>query len=276
MAFFSTSSSDYANQIKNLVKPTYTSKYGTVIESNLNDILNHKKFTYDFNADPLYKMYKDQYSKQAKEASMSAAQESALNTGGYANSYGTSASAKASQQVYGQLNDRVPELYNAAQTQYQNKLNNMYQKLNTLVSEENRLYGIYRDQVADYYSDWSNLQNGFETALAKENFDEEMEFRRQRAATEDAQAAAQIAYQKERDAVADSQWQQSYQAALAQAKGVTTAATSTPKAATNTSSSSAKSSSSGTTKIVKNTGTGSKATYTNPATVKKTVKQYTK
>ena len=170
MAFFSTASKDYTSQIQKLVKPTYTSKYGSVIESNLNDILNNKSFSYNPTGDVLYQMYKNQYSKQAKEASMSAAQASALNTGGFANSYGVTSAANASQQSLSQLNERTPELYNAAQTQYQNKLNNMYQKFSTLMGEENRLYGQYRDSVGDYYQDWSQLQTGYDTALNQENF----------------------------------------------------------------------------------------------------------
>lgn len=276
MAFFSLSSADYANQIKSLVKPTYTSKYNNLIEQNLNDILNKKAFSYDFNASPLYHMYADKYSKDAKEAGMNAAANAAFNTSGFANSYATTAAAQANQQVLNQLNEKVPELYNAALSNYQNQLNNQYQKLNTLVSEESRLYGQYRDSVSDYYSDWGNLQNGYETALSKENFDEEMAFKRARAEAEDAQAAAQLAYQRERDAVADSQWQKSYEQALAQAKGVSSAAASYTPAATTKAATTNASSSSGITKIVKNTGGGSKATYTNPSTVKKTIKQYTK
>lgn len=236
MAFFSTASKDYTSQIQKLVKPTYTSKYGSVIESNLNDILNNKSFSYNPTGDVMYQMYKDQYSKQAKEASMSAAQASALNTGGFANSYGVTSATNASQQALGQLNERTAELYNAAQTQYQNKLNNMYQKFSTLMGEENRLYGQYRDSVGDYYQDWSQLQTGYDTALNQENFEREFEYRKQRDAeldrqhaeqmayqrsrdsSSDSQAAAQMAYQKQRDAVADSQWQKQYQAALAAAR----------------------------------------------------------
>ena len=276
MAFFSLNSTDYANQIKGLVKPTYTSKYGSLIEQNLKNILDKKPFSYDFNADPIYQTYKDLYSKQAKEAGINAASESALNTSGFANSYATTAAAKANQQVMGQLGDRIPEVYNAALANYQRQLSNMYDKFNTLVSEESRLYGQYRDSVSDYYNDWGNLQNGYETALAKENFDEEMEFKRQRAAAEDAQAAAALAYQKERDAVADSQWQKSYEQALAQAKAGSTSsvpAVAAVKAATPAKSTST---SKGITKIVKNTGAGSKATYTNPKTTNHKIKQYTK
>jgi AAA+ ATPase superfamily predicted ATPase len=251
MAFFSDKSADYTSQIQSLKKPTYTSKYDSQIQKNLNDILNHKKFTYDFNADPLYQMYKDQYSKQGKEAAMDAMAQSAGNTSGYANSYGVSQAAKANQNVLDQLNERVPELYNAAQVRYQNNLNNMYQKFNTLMSEENRLYGIYRDSVGDYYNELSNLQSGYETALTQENFNAEMAYRRERDAiadqqhaeqmayqrardqAADAQAAAELAYQRERDAASDAQWQQSYQAALSQAQAIATpAATSAAKTTT--------------------------------------------
>lgn len=271
MAFFSTSSADYVNQIKALTKPTYTSKYGTLIEENLNKILNKKDFSYDFNADPLYQQYKDYYSKEGKEAAINASAEAAGLTSGFANSYAATSAAKANQNVLSQLNERIPELYNAAQTTYQNQLSNLYNKFNTLVSEENRLYNQYRDRVSDYYSDWGNLQNGYETAKAQENWEAEMEWKRQRAAVEDAQAAANLAYQQERAAVADSQWQQQYQAAISQAQAKVS--TATPAATTAARTTSAK------TSTPAKAATTTKVTYNttiNPSTKNKTIKQYTK
>ena len=219
MAFFSKNSADYASQIQNLVKPTYTSKYGTMIEDSLNKILNKEKFSYDFNADPLYQNYKDMYSKQGKEAGINATASAAGNTGGLGNSYGVTAGTQANQEAVSQLYDRIPELYSAAQTQYQNELNNMYNKHNVLTSEENRLYGMYRDQVSDYYSDWSNLLSGFGAAQNQENADRAFAYQQARDAIEDARYTASQSYTASRAAVADSQWQRNYALALKKAQG---------------------------------------------------------
>ena len=55
------------NQLKN--KPVDTSqKYDTTIADKLNELMNRKDFSYDFNADPLYQQYKDQYTQQGNLA----------------------------------------------------------------------------------------------------------------------------------------------------------------------------------------------------------------
>ena len=229
MAFFSTASADYAKAIQSLVKPTYESKYGTLIDNQLNKILNKEAFSYDFNADPLYQNYKDQYTKMGKEAAMNAAAATSTLTGGYGNSYAGTAAAQANQQYLTQLNETIPELYNAALNKYNMEKEDMYNQFNLLQGEENRLYGQHRDNVSDYYSDLSDLRSGHSTAQAQENWLAEMEYRKSRDEVSDSQWQknydtsnyqwqSQFDYQKQRDAVADSQWEKEYQLALKKAK----------------------------------------------------------
>ena len=209
MAFFSTASADYQKQIQNLNKSDYSSQYNNLIQENLNTILNGKKFTYDFNADPLFKNYKEMYSKKGKEANLSAQAEAAANTGGFGNSYGVTAGAAANQAVADELNDRIPELYDAAQVQYQNNLNNLYNKQEALTSEENRLYEQYRDVIGDYYQDYSNLLSGFANAQNQENADRDYDYNVERGKVQDAQWETEFNYRQYRDTVADRQWQAS-------------------------------------------------------------------
>lgn len=229
MAFFSTASADYAKAIQSLVKPTYESKYGTLIENQLNKILNKEAFSYDFNADPLYQNYKDQYTKMGKEAAMNAAAATSTLTGGYGNSYAGTAAAQANQQYLTQLNEAIPELYNAALNKYNMEKEDMYNQFNVLQSEENRLYGQHRDNVSDYYSDLSDLRSGHNTAQAQENADRDYNYQVSRDAVSDSQWQknydtsnyqwqSQFDYQKQRDAVADSQWEKEYQLALKKAR----------------------------------------------------------
>lgn len=211
------------------MKPTYESKYGSQIEQTLDKILNKEDFSYDFNADPLYQNYKDSYTKLGNEAAMNAAASASALTGGYGNSYAATAASQANQQYLTQLNERIPELHNAALAKYQMEQENLYNQFGALQSEEGRLYGIYRDDVSDYYSDWSNLMNGYNTAQSQENWNTQMDYQKARDAVSDSQWqksfdnsnsqwAAQMAYQKERDAVSDSQWQKQFDLALQKAK----------------------------------------------------------
>lgn len=237
MAFFSTRSADYSAAINNLKKPEYESKYNNLIEENMNKILNREDFSYDFNADPLFQNYKDNYTKLGKEAGMNAAASASALTGGYGNSYAGTAAAQANQQFLTQLNDRIPELYNAAMQKYNMETDNLYKQFGMLQSEENRLYGQHRDTVSDYYSDWGNLQNGFATAQAHEEWLEQMEYQKGRDAVADAQWNksfdynagrdkvsdshwdSEFAYRQQRDAVADSQWERQFNLALSRARG---------------------------------------------------------
>ena len=210
MAFFSTNSRDYASAIQSLVKPTYQSKYENLIEQQMNKILNREDFKYDFNADPLYQNYKDQYTKLGKEAAINATAAASALTGGYGNSYAGTAASQANQQYLTQLNERIPELYNAAMQKYNMETENMYNQFGALQTEEGRQYGMYRDKVSDYYSDLSDLRNGHATAQAQENADREFEYRKSRDAVSDSQWSQNYAYQQARDAISDSHWQQEF------------------------------------------------------------------
>lgn len=218
MAFFSKNSADYAAAIQSLVKPTYTSKYGTMIEDTMNKILNKEDFKYDFNADPLYQNYKDQYVKLGNEAAQNAAASASALTGGYGNSYAGTAASQANQQYLTQLNDKIPELYNAAMQKYQMETENLYNQFGMLETEEGRQYGMYRDSVSDYYSDLNDLRSGHSTALGQENTDRDYNYRVSRDAVGDSQWAQNFVYQQARDKVADEQWQKNYELALKKAK----------------------------------------------------------
>ena len=210
MAFFSTNSADYASAINALKKPTYESKYDNVIENQLNKILNREEFSYDFNADPLYQQYKDQYTKLGKEASMNAAASASSLTGGYGNSYAGTAASQANQQYLTELNNQIPELMNAAMDKYKMETENLYNQFGALQQEEGRQYGMYRDSVSDYYNDWSMLQNGFGIAQSQENYNKDFNYKVARDAVADSQWQAQFDYNKSRDSVSDSQWERNF------------------------------------------------------------------
>jgi len=229
MAFFSMNSGDYISQINSLKKPTYESKYENNISSIMDAINNRKEFSYDFNADPLYQNMKDQYTKLGKEAALNAASSVSNLTGGYGNSYAATAASQANQQYLTDLNSKIPELASAAMDRYKMQTEDLYNKFGMYQSEENRLYGQHRDSVSDYYSDWSNLLNGFGIAQAQENADRTFNYQVGRDQVSDSQWDQtfknnndqwnkQFEYQTQRDAVADQQWEKEYQLALQKAK----------------------------------------------------------
>lgn len=259
MAYFSTNSSDYANAIQSLVKPTYTSKYDNTIEGLMDKISNREKFSYDFNADPLYQNYKDTYTKLGKEAGINAAATASSLTGGYGNSYATTAASQANQQYLTQLNDVIPQLYSAAMDKYQMETEDLYNQFNMYETEENRQYGKYRDDVSDYYSDWSNLLNGYGTALSSEQWQAEMDYQKSRDAVSDSQWAQTFAYNQSRDNVSDNQWKQEFDESKRQWQAEYNMALQKAKSSASSSKSSNNSSNSAT-KTSKQTGTANTAT----------------
>ncbi len=173
-------------------KKAYESPYSQQIQQLLNEVTNRPDFSYDMNADPLYQQYKDQYTRQGKQAMKDTVGNAASLTGGYASSAATTAGSQAYQGYLDQLNERIPELYAAAYQQYQDKGNQLYNQLGLLQGLDESLYGRYRDDVAD--NQW------------QASFD----YQKDRDKVADSQWQTSFDYQKDRDAISDSQWQQSF------------------------------------------------------------------
>lgn len=182
-------SSYYEQLMSSLVRPTYTSKYQSQIDSLMSSIMNREKFSYDFNADPLYQQYKDQYTKLGNEASMNAIANAAAMTGGFGNSYGATAASQANQQYLTQLNGIIPELQGAALDRYNAEGDRMNRELAHLQDAEAADYGKYQDALAQYNTDYQNAYNGYVDAR---NY----EWEQQQYADAQAAAAAKAAAAK--------------------------------------------------------------------------------
>lgn len=139
----------------------FKSRYDDRIQSLLDQILNRGPFEYDFNADPLYQQYKDQYTQQGKIAMMDTMGQAAALTGGYGSSYGSVAGQQAYQGYLQQLNNVIPELRDAAFSMYQAEGDNMRSKLGVLSGLDDTDYGRYRDTVSDYYNDLNYYYNKY-------------------------------------------------------------------------------------------------------------------
>lgn len=157
------------NNLNNLVKPNaYTSSYSDQISGMLDNILNRDKFTYNMDGDALYQQYKDQYTQAGKTAMQDTMGEAAILSGGYGNSYASTAGNQAYQSYLSQLNDKIPELYDRAYSRYQDEGNNMYNQLSALQTQDNTDYGRYRDTVGDYKDDRTYYSNEYNNAYNRD------------------------------------------------------------------------------------------------------------
>jgi peptidoglycan hydrolase-like protein with peptidoglycan-binding domain len=134
--------------------PTYKASYDDQLQEIYDKIVNRDKFTYDLNSDALYQQYADQYQRMGQLAMMDTMGQAAALTGGYGNSYASTAGNQAYQAYLQQLNNVVPELYGMALDQYNaegDKLLTQYSMLGDMADDE---YGKYQDALAQY---WQNV-----------------------------------------------------------------------------------------------------------------------
>lgn len=208
----------------------YQSPYTDKMNQIMDNILNKGDFSYDFNADALYQQYKDQYTQLGKQAAMDAAANMSALTGGFGNSYATTAATQANQQYLTQLNNVIPQLYNLAMDKARMERQDTYNQFQALGAQEDRNYGKYRDAMSDwrsdrdyYYGKYAGSVN-YDQYVSSYNQTEDEYLRAQQRWQQEQEAAqqrwaAEMAYQKERDAVEDDRWAKEYALSLARSKG---------------------------------------------------------
>lgn len=146
----------------------FSSKYGASLDNLYGQIMNRKDFSYNMNNDAMYNIYKDMYTQQGKSAMRDTVGQSAALTGGYNNSYATTAGNQAYQAYLERLNEIVPQLQQNAYNMYQDETSQLYNKANLTQSLYQQDYGQYRDKVSDWQKDRDYLTNYYNN---ERNFD---------------------------------------------------------------------------------------------------------
>lgn len=215
-------SAKQAYTVHNSKKPSaYTGKYDKLINDNLNNILNRKQFSYDANKDALYNQYKDMYTRNGQTAMQDTMGNAALLTGGYGNSYATTAGQQAYNSYMQQLNDKIPELEQRAYERYRDETNDLYNQNNLLTNLDSTDYSRYRDKMSDYLNDRDfyynayNNERNFDYGKYRDDVgdakdDRNFNYQKERDSVSDDQWKKQFDYQKQRDAVSDYQWEKNY------------------------------------------------------------------
>lgn len=120
----------------------------------LSNLANQPKFSYDLSKDTLYNQMKDQYQTMGQQAMADTIGQASAMTGGYGNSYATTAGSQAYQGYMQQLNNNIADLYNLA--------------LNTHTAETNRLQNVFNAYSTDrgtknneWQGNWNVYNNRF-------------------------------------------------------------------------------------------------------------------
>lgn len=151
-----------------LDKPTYTSAYQGQINSALDKIMNRGEFSnkdYDLDSDPVWQAIQKKYRYEGHLAYRDAIAGGASKTGGYASSADKYNAQMAQNAYMQQMNNYIPELYEAAYNRYLNETKNMNDRLQLLRDMEATDYGRYRDDVGDWERtrDYYNNNNMWQT-----------------------------------------------------------------------------------------------------------------
>ena len=158
----------------------YQSPWQTQLNDVIGKVMNREKFSYDLNADALYKQYADKFITQGKMAMMDTMGQAQAMTGGYGNSYAQNVGQQAYQGQLQQLNDKIPELYQLALSKYQTEGGQLMDQFSILGAMEDQSYGRYlddrnfdyqqgRDQVAD--EQW---QKEYEESIRRFDFENKL------------------------------------------------------------------------------------------------------
>lgn len=166
-------SSNVANAYNNLQaaisgKPTFQSTYADKLAELYGQVMNRDKFSYNFNEDAMYQLYKDQYAQQGRAAMQDTMGQAAALTGGYGSSYSQAAGQQAYQNYLQQANNLIPELRAQAYQEYQAEGQELLNKYNVTNNAYNNEYAQYRNEVGDWQTDRGFAQS---TYADERNFD---------------------------------------------------------------------------------------------------------
>ena len=138
--------------------PQYTGTYDGQLDALHQQIVGRDKFTYDLNEDMFYQQAADQYAKMGNMAMMDTMGQAAALTGGYGNTYAQNLGQQAYQGYLQQLNDNIPQFYQMALDAHTAEGDRLMQQYGLLGDLANREYGMYQDQLANYWQNVDHLQ----------------------------------------------------------------------------------------------------------------------
>lgn len=230
--------SDAVTQAQQALQQLQTQKpgeYQSQWQGQMNDLLgqiqNRPDFQYDVNSDALYQQVAQNYMQQGQQAMMDTMGQAAALTGGYGNSYAQT----AGQQVYNQhllgLAELVPQYQQMALQKYQMEGDDLMDRYALMQQQEDMAYGRYQDNLSRYYAELDRAKAAYDNERDYDysrfaddrdfdygKYQDELNYQYQvdRDAVADSQWEQQWLYQQERDRIADEQWLKEYEESVRQ------------------------------------------------------------
>ena len=135
----------------------YKSKYDTQIESLVEELLSREDFRYDMQSDPLYQQYRQLYTENGQKAMRDTVGQASALTGGYANSYAVTAGNQAYADYLDELNGIALELRDRAYEMYSDEGDKLIADVTLLRGLDGDDYEKYLNTLEQYYSDGDYL-----------------------------------------------------------------------------------------------------------------------
>ena len=161
----------YWNDLQKLQKNNKLSgtfNYGNQAGYNnaLNTLTNREAFKYDLSNDQLYQQAKDQYQQMGKTAMADTIGQASAMTGGYGNSYATTAGSQAYQSYLQQLNNNIADYYNLALGAYNSETDRLQGNFNAFATDRGQQanewsqnWGVYNDRFNNLSNAWANSRD---------------------------------------------------------------------------------------------------------------------
>lgn len=162
-------SKQVTNSYKNLQNlmnsgsPTFSSKYTQEMENAYNKFKNRGPFEYDMNNDALYQQYAKQYKALGNTAMQDTMGQAAQLSGGFGNSYATTAGQQAYNNYLNELNNIVPQLYSQAYDKYNQEGQDLLNVYNLAQSQYGNDWEKYQSDLAQYNTNVGQLMDLYNT-----------------------------------------------------------------------------------------------------------------
>lgn len=160
----------------------YVSKWQQQLDAAMDKILNRESFSYDLNADALYRQYKDRAVKNGRLAMMDTMGQATAMTGGYGSSYAQTAGQQAYQGQMDKLADQASQLYDKARQGYEAQAQADRERYDVLRQRENSSFDRYQQDAANWAAENQRLWQRYDNLRQQD-------------------------YNAQRDIIKDQQWQ---------------------------------------------------------------------
>lgn len=135
----------------------YQSPYAEQLQATMAELGNSQWQGWNKDEDESYQAYRKAYLREADRTMQDTLGQYAQNTGGIAGSSAINAASQAADYYKSQLNDKVPELYDAAYNRYLNDLAMKQQQVNMLMNAENQNANLHYQQLNYAMQKWAQM-----------------------------------------------------------------------------------------------------------------------